>query len=157
VRKLYRSKKDKVLCGVCGGLAEYLKIDSVLIRLATVALFVINPGVAIILYIAACILMPEATGVPAEAEVKAEEEVTVSFKEAGKIALIVIGAVLLAAGVSFITQPLIGWGVVDLLRWLWEYLTISAKFIAGAVLAAVGIVLIIAASKKKSKEVEEGK
>ena len=157
MRKLYRSKKDKVLCGVCGGLAEYLKIDSVLIRLATVAIFVINPGVAIILYIAACILMPEATGVPAEAEVKAEEEVTVSFKEAGKIALIVIGAVLLAAGVSFITQPLIGWGVVDLLRWLWEYLTISAKFIAGAVLAAVGIVLIIAASKKKSKEVEEGK
>ena len=157
MRKLYRSKKDKVLCGVCGGLAEYLKIDSVLIRLATVALFVINPGVAIILYIAACILMPEATGVPAEAEVKAEEEVTVSLKEAGKIALIVVGAVLLAAGVSFIMQPLIGWGVVDLLRWLWEYLTISARFIAGAVLAAVGIVLIIAASKKKSKEVEEGK
>jgi len=40
---------------------------------------------------------------------------------------------------------------------LWEYLTISARFIAGAVLAAVGIVLIIAASKKKSQEVEEGK
>jgi len=33
-KRLYRSKKDKVLGGVCGGLGDYLKIDPVLIRVA---------------------------------------------------------------------------------------------------------------------------
>ena len=32
-RKLYRSNKDKMICGVCGGLGEYLNVDPTLIRL----------------------------------------------------------------------------------------------------------------------------
>jgi len=148
LRRLCRSKKERILCGVCGGLAEYLKIDPVLIRLAAVAIFIVNPGVAIILYIAACILMPEVSGAPAEEEVEVKGEVPISLKEAGKIALVVVGAILIAAGVSFIMQPLIGWGLVDILRQLWDYLEVSGKLILGAVLAAVGVVLIIAAGKK---------
>ena len=148
LRRLYRSKKERVLCGVCGGLAEYLKIDPVLVRLAAVALFIVNPGVAIILYIAACILMPESAGAPAEEGVEVKEEVPVSLKEAGKIALIIVGVILIATGVSFVMQPLIGWGLVDILKQLWDYLEVSGKLILGAVLAAVGVVLIIAAGKK---------
>jgi phage shock protein C len=32
-KKLYRSKKDSVIAGVCGGIAEYFEIDSTLVRL----------------------------------------------------------------------------------------------------------------------------
>ena len=40
MQRLHRSKRNKVLLGVCGGLAEYLQIDVVIIRIvAVLALF----------------------------------------------------------------------------------------------------------------------
>ena len=33
MKRLYRSKNDRMLCGVCGGIGEYLDIDPTLIRL----------------------------------------------------------------------------------------------------------------------------
>lgn len=41
-KKLYRSKKDRMIAGVCGGLAEYFNIDPVIVRL--IALFLVLPG-----------------------------------------------------------------------------------------------------------------
>ncbi len=38
-KKLYLSKKDYCIAGVCGGLAEYFEIDPVILRLITVGLF----------------------------------------------------------------------------------------------------------------------
>jgi len=38
VKKLYRSKKDRMLAGVCGGIGEYFGIDSTLIRILWVLL-----------------------------------------------------------------------------------------------------------------------
>lgn len=56
-RKLRRSKKDSIFAGVCGGLAEYLDLDSSLVRLAWVALTVFA-GMSIWVYIIALILIP---------------------------------------------------------------------------------------------------
>jgi len=39
-KKLYRSKKDHMIAGVCGGIAEYFDVDTTLVRLLTV-LFVL--------------------------------------------------------------------------------------------------------------------
>ncbi len=58
-KRLFRSKSDKILCGVCGGIGEYLGVDPNIIRLITVALFVINPLLIFILYIVACFILPE--------------------------------------------------------------------------------------------------
>lgn len=57
-KRLYKSKNDKKLCGVCAGVAEYFDIDPTLIRLAWVA-FTILGGSGIIAYIVAAIVMPE--------------------------------------------------------------------------------------------------
>lgn len=57
-KKLYKSKTDKKLCGVCGGLAEYLNIDSTLIRLA-LAFFVLLGGSGVVAYIVAALIMPD--------------------------------------------------------------------------------------------------
>ena len=56
-KKLYKSNTDKKLCGVCAGIAEYLGIDSTVIRLLWVlgTLFV---GAGILAYIIAAIVMP---------------------------------------------------------------------------------------------------
>ncbi len=57
-KKLYRSKTDKKICGVCGGIAKYFNIDSTVIRLLLV-LFVLLGGSGLIAYIVAAIVMPE--------------------------------------------------------------------------------------------------
>ena len=44
-RKLYRSRRQRVLAGVCGGLAEYLNVDVVIVRLVWVLLVVMGPGI----------------------------------------------------------------------------------------------------------------
>lgn len=56
-KRLYRSGNDRVLGGVCGGIAEYLGVDPVLIRLLWV-LGTLAWGAGILLYIAMWIIMP---------------------------------------------------------------------------------------------------
>jgi len=57
-RKLYRSRKDRMVGGVAAGVAEYFNIDPTLIRLAFVAL-VLWGGSGVILYILMWIIVPE--------------------------------------------------------------------------------------------------
>ncbi|MFW6149025.1 MAG: PspC domain-containing protein [Atribacterota bacterium] len=57
-KKLYRSKKDSMIAGVCGGIAEYFDIDSTLVRLLAI-LIVFLGGVGVIVYIIAWIIIPE--------------------------------------------------------------------------------------------------
>lgn len=57
MRKLYRIEEGKMLCGVCGGLAEYFEIDVTIVRLATVLISLCN-GIGLLMYIAGAILMP---------------------------------------------------------------------------------------------------
>lgn len=58
MKKLYKSRSDRMLCGVCGGIAEYLNIDSTIIRLLVVVLS-LGFGGGILAYIIAAIIMPE--------------------------------------------------------------------------------------------------
>lgn len=57
-KKLYRSQTDKKIAGVCGGLAEYLGMDSTIVRLLLVA-FCIMGGAGVLAYIVAWLVMPE--------------------------------------------------------------------------------------------------
>ena len=57
MKKLYRSKTDKKICGVCGGLGEYLHVDSTLVRL--VWLLIALTGSGILIYFLAAIIMPD--------------------------------------------------------------------------------------------------
>ena len=56
-KKLYKSNTDKKLCGVCGGIAEYLNIDSTVVRLIVV-LAVLFAGCGLLAYIVAALIMP---------------------------------------------------------------------------------------------------
>ena len=57
-KKLYRIEQGKMLCGVCGGIAEYLNMDVTVIRLIWAALTVCSAGTGLLLYIIAAIIMP---------------------------------------------------------------------------------------------------
>jgi phage shock protein C len=56
-RKLYRSKTDRKLAGVCGGLAQYFNVDATLIRVLFVLLAVLG-GSGLVLYVAMWIIVP---------------------------------------------------------------------------------------------------
>jgi len=62
MKKLYKSEKDRKLFGVCGGIAEYFRVDSTLIRLCWVFL-VCFFGAGILAYILAAIIMPNESNI----------------------------------------------------------------------------------------------
>ncbi len=59
MKRLYRSKKNRIIAGVCGGIGEYFDIDPVLIRLLWVLFAFAGMGFGILVYIAAWIIIPE--------------------------------------------------------------------------------------------------
>ena len=54
-KRLYRSRKNKVFAGVCGGVGEYFNIDPVIVRIIAVV-----SGVGLLAYIIGAIIIPEA-------------------------------------------------------------------------------------------------
>lgn len=58
-RKLTRSQNDKMIAGVCGGLAAYFHVDPTLVRIITVVLAFFAGGGALA-YLLAWVIMPKA-------------------------------------------------------------------------------------------------
>ncbi len=59
-KKLYRSRTDRKIWGICGGLAKYLDMDSTVVRIiAIVSIFI--SGIGIIAYIVMRIMVPKET------------------------------------------------------------------------------------------------
>jgi phage shock protein C len=59
VKKLRRSRSDKMIAGVCGGVAKMIGVDAAILRIILVAATLLGFGTGAILYVAAWILMPE--------------------------------------------------------------------------------------------------
>ena len=57
IRRISRSRDERMLAGVCGGIARHLGIDPVLVRIATVVLATMG-GAGIVAYAAAWLLVP---------------------------------------------------------------------------------------------------
>ena len=56
-KRLYRSSTNSMICGVCGGIGEYLNVDPTIIRL--LALLLGFTGSGVLVYIVAAIIMPD--------------------------------------------------------------------------------------------------
>ena len=63
MKKLNRSRDERMIAGVCGGIGEYFDIDPTLIRLLAVA-FILAGGSGILGYIVGWIIIPEAPVTP---------------------------------------------------------------------------------------------
>lgn len=57
-KKLHRSRNERMVCGVCGGIAEYFNIDPTIIRLVWV-LFALGGGSGLLVYFLAAIIIPD--------------------------------------------------------------------------------------------------
>lgn len=56
-KRLYKSRSNRVICGVCGGIGEYFNIDPTLVHLLCVLLGCTSTG--LIIYIVAAIIIPD--------------------------------------------------------------------------------------------------
>ncbi len=119
-KKLYRSTKNSMIGGVCGGLGEYFNIDSTIVRLLAVLLIFAN-GIGVLLYIIAWIIVPRAEAV--EGQVVNEKE-----PETKKY---LPGLILIGAGLFFLLNNFIPW--------------FSFHFIWPVILIIVGILLLLKA------------
>ena len=119
-KRLYRSRTDKVIGGVCGGLAEYFDVDPTLVRLLVVLLFLAG-GIGVLAYLIAWIVIPKTslvayaqappatpegeqgatsppppTGAPAKLAERAESSNNTQFKKIFPgVLLVAFGALLL--------------------------------------------------------------
>ncbi|RMG99277.1 MAG: PspC domain-containing protein [Chloroflexi bacterium] len=129
--RLRRSETDRMIGGVCGGLANYLNVDPVLVRLAFVGLFFAS-GVGLTLYIILWIVMPgESQGQHVQVQTEANAQANNSIRESriGRfgtvgIIMILVGIYLLSTqfsalnwlGELFWPALIIGTGIYFLLR-----------------------------------------
>jgi phage shock protein PspC (stress-responsive transcriptional regulator) len=127
-KKLFRSKSDKFLGGVCGGLADYFQIDSNLIRVLFVILAFAG-GAAIILYIAALIIIPENPAQEDNQRKKMDTGLLIG------IVLIVIGAMLLLKELGLFFH--------------FHYFDFSFSVVWGVLLVGIGLFLLFQSGKAK--------
>lgn len=95
VRRLHRSRSNRVLAGVCGGIAEYFGSDPTAIRLVAVIVGLFTGIIPmLVLYLVAAIIVPESDGAAAGPSAGSATAVA-----PGQIALI-FGALLILAGIA---------------------------------------------------------
>jgi phage shock protein PspC (stress-responsive transcriptional regulator) len=119
--RLYRSQTNKVIAGVCGGLAEYLNVDTTIVRLVWVLLTLLG-GSGIILYVLAFFIIPERPIIMGDAPSPMKSE----FGSAR-----IFGILFVAAGVVLLLDNL---GILSFCRiWdtTWEFVLPGILMLAG--------------------------
>lgn len=85
-KRLYRSREDRIVAGVCGGIAEFYGVSSLGVRVVFILLTLIN-GIGLILYLIGAFMIPNSPGEPVavDTSARAKEFVSDVRKEAEKI------------------------------------------------------------------------
>lgn len=124
-KKLYRSRSDRMIFGLCGGLGMYFNIDSTLVRIIFV-LLTMPGGAGLLIYLLLSVITPLEAG----AEMNPKEEVKEFAKKVKKEAKeavaeikkdkkhggfrVVVGVIIIAAGIFFMVQqfmPMFNMGI----------------------------------------------
>lgn len=121
MKKLYRSRTNRIIGGVCGGIGDYLEFDPVFIRLIWGILFFMG-GVGFLAYIVAWIIIPEEND-ENTADLFTEDSDRVPEKSDHR-PQIVIGLFLVVLGAILLLRD---WFYLDhlfrnVVRFSWQYL-----------------------------------
>ena len=126
---LYRHPTHQILGGVCGGLAEYLNIDPVLVRLLWVVMTIPTAGAGILAYIVLWLLLPVGTALGGQREPAAINVSERSVRRAGSV-LVIIG------GLWFLAN-------VGILPWIWNaFWSVASIVFWPALLIGAGLLLL---------------
>ncbi len=142
MKRLFRSQRNKIIGGVCGGIAEYLDVDPVLIRLVWGVLFFVG-GIGFLGYIIAWIIIPlriDSSGTPYSPE-EPSSEVDIRPNYAVQL---VIGLFLVLIGLVLLVRD---WWYLD--HFLRTVLRISWKYLIPISLVSIGIYIIVKGDKNR--------
>jgi phage shock protein C len=134
--RLYRSRRDRMIAGVAGGVAQALRADPALVRIAWAVLVPLTSGLMLLLYIVMAIVVP----VRPEEEAEDVDDADAPREEAARgprapgNASVLIGASLIVIGAYFLVR---------------QYLpAIDFGFIWPVILIALGVVLLLGAMRR---------
>lgn len=126
---LYRHPTHQVVGGVCGGLAEYLNLDPVLVRLLWVVMTIPTAGAGVLAYIVLWLLLPVGTAHGGQREPAALNLNERSVRRAGSV-LVIIGGLWLLANVG-------------ILPWIWNaFWSVASIVFWPALLIGAGLLLL---------------
>ncbi|MCZ6776198.1 MAG: PspC domain-containing protein [Ignavibacteria bacterium] len=97
VKRLYKSRTDRMIDGVCGGVAEYFGLDSTLVRIAWVILICFG-GIGALLYVVAMILMPANPSMQTASPLEGQS--STSNQRFWGILLVVVGVIFLMSNLG---------------------------------------------------------
>ena len=122
-KRLYRSRRNKIFAGVCGGIAEYFDIDPTIIRLIfIVGLF--SNGVGILAYLITLIIVPlppEEAADHGEANGEETEVKKTSIQRVSEKKRYILGGILIFIGTAFFAEKYFRWFDFD---YLWPVLLV---------------------------------
>jgi phage shock protein C len=143
MRRLYRSRKSKVIAGVCGGIAEYFGVDPVLVRIIAI-LFLFAGGAALIAYIVGIIIIPRA---PEQAYTVGEPSPPAASHERaedfGRTGTLIVGIILTLVGINLLFRNIPFFG-----HYYWWFWGIGWPFFWPSMLIAIGILVIFLGTRK---------
>lgn len=121
-RRLYRSRRDRVLAGVAAGVADWVRADPALVRIAWVVLAFATSGLAVLIYVLMAFVVPEepmtraqassAGGTDASGPEAVTETVGTEPRRGETNGPLILGIVLVIAGLFFLLReylPTIDW------------------------------------------------
>jgi phage shock protein C len=115
-RRLYKSRENRKIAGVCGGIGEYFDIDPVIVRLLVV-IFTLAGGAGLIGYIIAAIIIPERDGNKYSNTYNYEDSSpdydnmgnSDSNKKSNGNSMMVFGVILLLLGAFVVLRSFVPW------------------------------------------------
>lgn len=129
--RLYRSRTDRKIAGVCGGIAKYFEIDPLIVRIAFVVLVFAN-GMGLLIYALCWILMPEepiAVTAPVQTSSLEQPPAADSVASRRRRGMVAVGALLIVIGAVIILQRFVSW------------LTLASVLPYGIIALGVGVLI----------------
>ncbi len=146
MKRLYKSRKNKVIDGVCGGIAEYMGVDPVLVRLVAALLIIFTGGVVVVAYILGMIIMPTQPWEESADEETPQPQNAPFLKEAGNrgaTGSLIIGVVLMLFGAHFLLRNVPFFH--GYYGWFWN---MGWHYFWPTILIAVGLLIVFQAMRK---------
>ena len=131
-KRLERNPMNKVIGGVCSGLAEFFGLDIALVRIAFVIAFLFA-SFGFWLYIILWIVLPERSQQPTT---NSQQPIANSQQSESKVKSIFAGAFVILIGLLFLVNNFIP------INWMWKLWPL--------ILVAIGVVMIVTTSKRRN-------
>jgi phage shock protein C len=155
MKRLCKSRKNKVIAGICGGIAEYFDVDPVLIRIIAI-LFFFTGGAALIAYIVGLIIIPsqpleefnknnisQIVTPPVPEQPASGASRPFIYGESSNTGKLILGVILIALGVIFLLNqlPLFAHS-------FWWFWGLSWRFFWPSLLIVIGFIVLLLHARK---------